>query len=331
VWAEVLPQVAALGRLDLPELVGLEEAIVHAELLVAEAFGAERSFLLVNGATAGVQSALLAVAQEGEQVLVGRNCHRSAIAGLVLTGAQPIYLPTDHDPDWQIDVGVSPQTLEHYLQKYPTVKAVLLVSPNYFGVTGNLRELVAIAHRFGVPVIVDGAHGSHLGFHPDLPTSALALGADVVIHSLHKTGSALSQGAVLHCQGSLVPPERLAQALQLLQTTSPSFLLLLSLDIARWQLQTKGKQLIENTLHLVKQVAARSPLPVFQLANNFDPTRLTVSTCTIGLTGFRADELLTEWGVIAELPTLHHLVFSFSMGTSLEDAVSYTHLRAHET
>ncbi|MFN3925913.1 MAG: aminotransferase class I/II-fold pyridoxal phosphate-dependent enzyme [Pseudanabaenaceae cyanobacterium] len=319
VWAEVLAEYQQLGKLDFPELVGLWDAIAAAERLAAEAYGAKGSFFLVNGSTQGVQSALLAVVKEGDRILVGRNFHQSVLQGLILTGAKPIYLPVEYDRNWRIDLGVSPATLRDYLKYYHSIKAVFLTSPNYFGVTGQLAELIAIAHRYRVPVIVDAAHGAHLGFHPDLPPSAIQCGADIVIHSTHKTCSALSQASMLHWQGDLVSEEKITQAVQTLQTTSPNFILLLSLDIARWQLQTRGKELLQYTLELVGRIKEHPPLPVFHLDKGFDTTRVTVSTKPLGLRGFQADQYLSAWGVVCELPTFEHLVFSFSVGTTAED------------
>jgi len=312
-----VPFLEELGQWDLPELAGWSEAIAEAEALASDTFGAQRSWFLVNGSTIGIQAMLLAVCQAGEQVLIGRNCHRSVIAGLILSGAEPIYLPTDYDPQWQIELGVSPAVLAQFVEVYPQAKAVLITSPNYFGVCADLPALAAIAHQRHMPLLVDAAHGTHLGFHPHLPSSALQAGADVVVQSAHKTASALSQASLLHWQGQLVDPDRLNSAVNLLQTTSANFLLLLSLDCARWQLATQGRELLERTLQYSHELPKHSPLPVFP---SHDPTRFTVSVRELGITGFAGDRWLSETcGVICELPTLHHLVFSLSIGTSDQD------------
>ena len=306
-----------MGKWDLPELEGWAEAIAEAETLASQAFGAQRTWFLVNGSTVGVQAMVLSVCTAGDQILVGRNCHRSVIAGLILAGAEPIYLPTDYDPQWQIDLGVSPSVLAQFVDAYPQAKAVLITSPNYFGVCADLPALAAIAHQRHIPLLVDAAHGSHLGFHPHLPPSALQAGADVVVHSVHKTASAFSQASLLHWQGELVDPHRLNSAVTLLQTTSPNLLLLLSLDCARWQLATQGQALLERTLQLSYELRQHSPLPLFP---SHDPTRGTVSVRELGITGFAGDRWLSkQCGVICELPTLTHLVFSLSIGTTEQD------------
>jgi arginine/lysine/ornithine decarboxylase len=229
----------------------------------------------------------------------------------------PIYLPCEWDRSWQIDLGVSPATVADYLQKFPAVKAVILVSPNYFGAVSDISAMADLCHDRAIPLIIDSAHGSHLGFHPDLPPSPIACGADLVIQSHHKTLTALCQGAVLHCQGNLIDRVRVAQAVRTLQSTSPSFLILLSLDIARHQMQDEAGRALEQLGKLVRQLQARSPLRWF-VPPVYDWTRITVSSGQI--TGFQADTLLTKhMGVVCEMPTLRHLVFSLSLTSREQD------------
>ncbi len=313
-------------RLDLPELPKLEDAITAAELLAADAYGSDRAWFLTNGSTCGVQAMLLATCGQGDQVLIGRNCHKAAIAGLVLNGATPIYLPTDYLPEFDLDLGVSPETLEFFLKKYPDAKAVLLVSPNYFGVCGEIEKLAAIAHAYHVPLLVDAAHGAHLGFHPDLPISALQAGADLVVQSTHKVAGSLTQSSILHLQGDRIDPEQVDRALQILRSSSPNLLLLLSLDVARRQMAVEGKQLLTETLRLAKE--ARSQLNQVPNLRTFsqvevptlDPTRLTVMVNQLETTGFEVDELLySQFNVMAEMPTLSQLVFAVSIGNTQGD------------
>ncbi|NJK35816.1 MAG: aminotransferase class V-fold PLP-dependent enzyme [Oscillatoriales cyanobacterium SM2_2_1] len=313
-------------QLDLPELPDIALAIAEAEALAASAYGAERTWFLVNGSTVGIQALVMATVGAGERILVGRNCHRATISALVLSGAIPTYLPTDYDWARDLDLGVAPHTLAAALEQYPDAKAVLLVSPNYFGVCGDLPALGAIAHRSNIPLLVDGAHGAHLGFHPQLPISALRAGADAVVHSTHKVGTACTQASMVHCQGPRLDPHRLQQAVSLLQTTSPNFLLLLSLDVSRWQLHQQGEFLLSQTLELA--AIARSKLAVVphlevimpQELPTLDPTRLTVLLHRLGRNGFEVDQdLFTHHRVMPEMPTLTQLVFILSIGTTAPD------------
>lgn len=333
-WQELLPNFRDMGSLDLPELVGFEEALTEAETLASQAHNCDRSYFLTNGATAGVQSALLAVVGDGEQILVGRNCHRSTIGGLIMTGAVPIYLPCEWDQAWQVDLGVSPETVADYLGRFPSARAVILVSPNYFGIAEDVTAIAKLCHDRQIPLIIDSAHGSHWGYHQSLPASPIACGADLVIHSHHKTLTALSQGAMLNCQGQLVDRSRLHQSVRTLQSTSPNFLILLSLDIARQQMQDSGPFLLDRLLELVEKLRCRSPLAWFRTDRfALDWTRITVRSGRI--TGFQADSLLTErLGVICEMPTLQNLVFSLSVGTSPQDVAklgeAFDYLQAYQ-
>lgn len=313
-------------RLDLPELPELEDAVAEAELLAAEAYGSDRAWFLTNGSTCGIQAMLLATCGQGDKVLISRNCHKAAIAGLVLNGATPIYLPTDYLPEFDLDLGVSPETLELFLTKHTDAKAVMLVSPNYFGVCGEIEKLVKIAHAFNVPLLVDAAHGAHLGFHPDLPISALQAGADLVVQSTHKVAGSLTQSSLLHLQGDRIAPGQVDRALQILRSSSPNLLLLISLDVARRQMAIHGKELLSETLRLAKEARSRldqiSNLRTFDQIEvpTLDSTRLTVIVDHLGITGFEADVWLhSQLDVMAEMPTLNQLVFILSLGNTQSD------------
>jgi arginine decarboxylase len=317
---------ANMFRLDLPELPDLEDPIAEAEALAADAYGSDLAWFLTNGSTCGVQAMLLATCQQGDKILIGRNCHKAAIAGLVLNGATPIYLPTEYLPSFDLDLGVSPQTLELFLNLHPDAKAVMLVSPNYFGVCGELEKMAAIAHSFNVPLLVDAAHGAHLGFHPDLPKSALQAGADLVVQSTHKVAGSLTQSSMLYLQGDRIAVEQVDRALQILRSSSPNLLLMISLDVARRQIAVHGKELLTETLRLSN--IARSQLMQIPNLRTFsqievatlDNTRLTVMTDSLGITGFETDEYLhSQLDVMAEMPTLTQLVFSLSFGNTQTD------------
>ncbi len=313
-------------RLDLPELPDLEEPIAAAEALAADAYGSDRAWFLTNGSTCGVQAMLLATCQQGDKILIGRNCHKAAIAGLVLNGATPVYLPTDYLPEFDLDLGVSPETLELFLQRHPDAKAVMLVSPNYFGVCGELAKMAAIAHAFNIPLLVDAAHGAHLGFHPDPPISALQAGADLVVQSTHKVAGSLTQSSMLHLQGDRINSSQVDRALQILRSSSPNLLLMISLDVARRQMAINGKELLTYTLGLATSARSQfTPIPDLRTFSQIevptlDDTRLTVMTDCIGITGFEADQYLhSQLDVMAEMPTLTQLVFSLSFGNTQAD------------
>jgi arginine decarboxylase len=261
---------------------------------------------------------------------VPRNIHQSVIAGVIIAGANPVFVLPEYDADGDLAHGVTAGAIAQTLDQYPAAQAVLIVSPTYHGVCSDVQQIVAITHCYNIPLIVDEAHGAHFAFHPDLPAAALAAGADVAIQSTHKTLSALTQAAMLHIQGCRVNADRISRAIALVQSTSPNYLLLASLDAARHQMATIGNQLLTQTLILVDQVIAQltqfpgisvlqfQPQPGFAA---FDRTRLTVNVSGLGITGFTADAILTaQFGVICELPTLRHLTFIFSIGTTSQAA-----------
>jgi len=213
-----------------------------------------------------------------------------------------------------------------------------MVYPTYYGVCGDVEAIATIAHNYNIPLLVDEAHGAHFTFHSDLPTPALAATADLSVQSIHKVLGAMTQASMLHVQGSLIDIDLVSKSLQLLQSTSPSYLLLASLDAARQQMALHGEQLMSRTLQLAdiarKQIINISGLSVLEIppcpplikggkeASGFvalDQTRLTVTVSGLGLTGFAADEILVEQGVIAELPSLQHLTFIITLGNTEAD------------
>jgi arginine/lysine/ornithine decarboxylase len=321
---------------DFPDLPGLnlfetDGVIAAAQTLAAETFGADRTWFLVNGATVGVMATILATCGPSDKIIVPRNAHASVISGLVLAGAHPIFIQPVYDPEWDLVYSSSPATITAALKQHPDVKAVLIVSPTYHGVCGDVAAIAHQVHQHHIPLIVDEAHGAHFGFHPSLPPSALSAGADLVVQSTHKGLSALTQAAMLHLQGTRIDAARLQQILQLLQSSSPSSLLLASLDGARQQVALQGQSLLEKHLRIAKalrqQLTALAKIRVLERPQkpqpgfrDLDPLRLTVDVSGLGMDGFTADEqLMKQFGVIAELPSQRHITFILGLGTQSTD------------
>ncbi|MBE9045040.1 aminotransferase class I/II-fold pyridoxal phosphate-dependent enzyme [Pleurocapsales cyanobacterium LEGE 10410] len=325
---------AAVFRADLPELPELDNlfapqgAIAEAQKLAAMTFGAEKTWFLINGSTCGIVAAILATCSSGEKIILPRNIHQSAIAGLVLSGAIPIFINPEYDRQAGLTHNVTPETVRQTLEKHPDTKAVMMLHPTYQGVCSDLKAIAKIVHQYDIPLLVDEAHGAHFAFHTDLPPSAMSVGADLTVQSTHKVLSAMTQASMLHLQGNRVREHQISKALQLVQSTSPSYLLLASLDAARQQMATQGEELMSKTIALAeraRQIAQIPNLSVFEPeiqpgCQYFDPTRLTVDVAKLGITGFEADEILHErLGVTCELPLLQHLTFIISPGNSTED------------
>jgi len=327
---------AAVFRLDLPELAELDNlftsqgVIQEAQELAAAAFGAERTWFLVNGSTCGVEAAILATCAPGDKIILPRSVHQSAIAALILSGAIPVFVHPEYDPILDLAHSITPNGVAVALEQHPDAKAVMMVYPTYYGVCGDVAAIAQLAHQHGIPLLVDEAHGSHFAFHPDLPTPALASGADLTVQSIHKVLGAMTQASMLHVQGSRIDTDRLSKSLQLLQSTSPSYLLLASLDAARQQMALQGEQLMSRTLQLadaartqISQIPGLSVLEPIVPTPGFvtlDQTRLTVTVSGLGLTGFESDEILNQQlSVTAELPSLQHLTFIISLGNTEAD------------
>jgi len=323
---------------DLPELPELDNlfaptgVIREAQELAAQTFGADQTWFLANGSTSGIEAMVLATCQPGDTLILPRNCHQSAIAALILAGVNPVFVTPDLDPRWGIAHGVAPAKIAAALQAHPEAAAVLLVSPTYYGVCSDVGAIAHLTHQQGIPLLVDEAHGAHFAFHPDLPPSALSQGADAVVQSTHKVLGALTQAAMLHLQGDRISPGRIQKALALVQSTSPSYLLLASLDAARQQMAEAGFTLMTQTLEIVAEVRDRlqsipqisllAPSPPFPFcsANGsplLDPTRLTLDVQSLGFSGFDADEILHKhYQVTCELPGLHSLTFVVTLGNT---------------
>ncbi|MBY0219586.1 aminotransferase class I/II-fold pyridoxal phosphate-dependent enzyme [Paenibacillus illinoisensis] len=273
--AEVMPTAAFLDmmQMDVTEITGTDDlhhpegVILGAQQLAADCFGAEESFFLVGGSTAGNLAMLLTVCDEPNSiVLVQRNVHKSVIHGLMLAGARAVFLEPHVDPSSGLAVMPSVKTVEAAVQAYPEAKGVLVTLPNYYGMGADLTPIADICHAAGMPLLVDEAHGAHYGQHPELPVSALSCGADGVVQSTHKMLSAFTMGAMLHIQGPLLNRSLLRQRLSMVQSSSPSYPVMASLDLARRLLHVQGADTFTAGLAAVDAFKrGLAELPRFQL------------------------------------------------------------------
>ncbi len=303
------------GRWDLPELpeIGgpLEPggAVAADQAESARLCGADRCWFGVNGASGMLQVALLALAKPGERVLLPRNLHRSLLHACVLGGLRPVLFDLPFDPATGLWLPPSPAWLRRRLEQAPTLAALVLVHPTYQGLSGDLQGLIAVAHRHGLPVLVDEAHGAHFG-QPGLPMGALAAGADLVVQSLHKSAGGLAQSAALLLRRGRVSEEAIERSLLWFQTSSPSALLLASAAAAFAHRHSpagaRGLSRAIARAHALRQALETASLP---LAVNQDPLRLVFHSAALGINGLAADAWLLQRGVIAELPEPGCLTF----------------------
>jgi arginine/lysine/ornithine decarboxylase len=299
------------------------EALELAEALAAEAWGADRSYFLLNGSSAGNHAFMLATVQPGDKVIVSRDLHKSLLVALILTGAVPIYLEPALHPELNVGLGITPRQVAKALESHPDATLVALVSPSYCGVSSDLSGIAAIAHSRGVPVYVDEAWGPQFHFHPALPASAMASGVDGAVISTHKVLGSLTQAAVLHIREGLVDPDRVRTTVGMVQTTSPSVLVLASIDTARRQMALAGEPLLERTIALATDARRRlQALPGIGVLDGtqlgveaFDLTKLVVDVDGLGITGYAAEHALRHrFGVGPEMSDLVGLVFLITIG-----------------
>nr|DAD25393.1 TPA_asm: hypothetical protein HUJ06_026857 [Nelumbo nucifera] len=321
---------------ELPELDNLfspEGPILYAQRQAAKLFGSSETWFLVGGTTCGIQAAIMATCSPGNVLILPRNSHISAISAMVLSGALPKYIIPEYNMEWDITGGVTPSQVEKTIKELEAeglkASAVFVTSPTYHGICSNLSEITQICHSCGIPIIVDEAHGAHFGFHPKLPGSALKQGVDLAVQSTHKVLCSLTQSSMLHMAGDIVDRERIRSCLQTLQSTSPSYLLLASLDAATAQLAENPKTVFNEAIELaieatqiIKSIPGISVLDFSSFSNisTIDLLRITIGLWQLGLSGYEADKILcSDHGVIAELAGTRSLTFAINLGTCRRD------------
>jgi len=300
---------------DLTELAGLddfhhpEEAIAQAEMLLAKAYQVNRSFFLVNGSTVGNLAMIYATCKRNEKIIVQRNAHKSIFHALELVGAKAIFVAPVWDAATATAGAVPASTLHEALQLHPDAKAVVLTYPTYYGVAGeDLRLQIKMCHELGIPVLVDEAHGAHFIASDTFPSSSVQLGADVVVQSAHKTLPAMTMASFLHVNSALIDAEKINHYLRMLQSSSPSYLLLASLDDARdyidSYLERDAAYLKDKRNQWVEGLRAIQPLQVIEVD---DPLKLLLRFP--GYTGFQLKEVLEAQGIYVELADPYQVLF----------------------
>ena len=299
--------------------------IKEASEIAAKAFGAAHAFFMVGGTTSSVQTMIMATCKTGDKIILPRNVHRSAINALVVCGAVPVYVNPGLNKELGIPLGMSVKALEEAILNNPSAKAVLVNNPTYYGICSNLKEIVALAHAHGMKVLVDEAHGTHFYFGDDLPMNAMAANADMASVSMHKTGGSLTQSSFLLCSERM-NADYVRQIINLTQTTSGSYLLLTSLDLARKNLALHGKEIFAKTVEFAEY--ARSEVNSIggyyafgkELINgddvyDFDQTKLSIHTREIGLAGIEVYDLLRdEYGIQIEFGDIGNVLAIISAG-----------------
>lgn len=311
----------------LDDLFEPESYIKEAQDLAADLYGAGHTFFSVNGTTACIQAMILATVKEGDEIIIPREAHRSVIGGLVLSGAIPVYLPTHYSSTAQIPLGPAVEDVKAVIDGHPRSKAILLINPSYYGVAGYVTDITTYAHAKGLVVLVDEAHGAHLPFHQELPLPALRCGADCVAQSTHKLAGSVTQTSMLHCHKDFKDIDAVSKAMAMLQSTSPNYLFLASLDSARQQLAMDGYSLLDRTITLAKSLRhqlnqiegiysfGREILDHTVVAG-FDETKVTIDFSGLGMPGIEAERLLRQEHIEVELVQGNHVLALITIGDS---------------
>ncbi len=289
--------------------------------LAADLWGSQRCFFCVQGTSGAIQVMTMSVLEQGDKIIIPRNVHKSVMAGIIMVDAVPVYMDPIIDPVLGISHGISPQVVERTLEENPDAKAVLILNPTYYGVATDVRAIAEIVHRHGIPLLVDEAHGGHFRFCDQLPDDSISCGADMVCQSTHKILGSLSQSSMLHVQGELVDYDHVGRVLDMMQTTSPSYILMCSLDTARRNMALHGQELWSRTVELYRETRRRvNKIPglfSFDIEHlrktgdylSHDPTRLTVCLRELGLTGNEVrSRLASEYHIQMELDDYYNVL-----------------------
>lgn len=321
---------------DVTEVPGIdnlhfpEESILEAQKLAAKAFYSDHTFFLINGTTVGIHAMILGTTSPGDSIIIPRNCHKSVLGAIILGKLKPIYINPEVDTKTKTAAGVSPYTVEMALKSHPEARVCLITSPTYYGVCSDLEKIAQIVHREGKILLVDEAHGAHFTFCDSLPKPAILCGADIVAQSTHKTLPSMTQSSMLHIKSDRVDIDRVKFYLELLQSTSPSHVLLAFLDTARHIMQKHGNKLLNevieysntlrDSLNKVSGLYCISSDAIGSFGiDSIDPTRLTVNFCELSICAKDVDKhLRDDYNIQVELSDLYNIVAVGTVGDERE-------------
>jgi len=319
-----------------PEVDSLHDPtgpIKKAQELMAKLYGVKNTFFLVNGSSVGNLSMFLSACSPGDSVILSRNCHKSILSGIIFSGIWPIWVQPNIDQNLDMIFDMTPKQVEDTIDKFPESTAVFITSPTYNGVTADLVKIAEICHKKGKILLVDEAHGPHLKFHKDLPISALEAGADLCVQSTHKILSALSQGAVLHYNSDLVEYNQVRKIVSMLQTTSPNYLILASIDLARKQVADQGEEMFEKIINYAEESRKRiNQLKHFSCCTrkqiqargyDLDMTKLTINVTRTGLSGYEIENILAkEYNIQVDCADMFNLIAIMGIGSTKNDTTA---------
>ncbi|MGL5347959.1 MAG: aminotransferase class I/II-fold pyridoxal phosphate-dependent enzyme [Peptostreptococcaceae bacterium] len=295
--------------------------IKKAQAQLAQAYGADDAFFITNGTTGAIQAMILSTINPGDKILLPRNIHKSVVNALILSGGVPIFIQPQFDYELGISLNVSTQAVKQKLEEVSDIKAIFILNPTYYGSCSELKEIVRICHKKNVLVLVDEAHGAHFPFNKELPISSMDAGADIAAVSIHKTGGALTQASAILVNTENVDSKKIQQSINMIQSTSASYLLMASIDGARYNLVKNGYVQLSKALDLSRYARLKlNQIDGINVLSENDKTKLCINVKGLNLTGHRVYDLLyQEYGVQVELGDLYNVLVLVSIGTSKQD------------
>jgi lysine decarboxylase len=318
---------ANLAKIDVTEVRGTDNLhnptgiISEAQEKAAITFGAEKTYFLVNGSTGGIISTISTICNEKDKILIARNCHKSVYNAILINNLEPIYIYPEIMESNGIVAGVDPYHIEENLIKYPSIKLVVITSPTYEGFLSNIEEIAKIVHKYNKVLMVDEAHGAHFKFNNYFPKTSIEQGADIVIQSTHKTLPAFTQSAMLHVQSTRIECNKLQKELAIFQSSSPSYILMNSLDSCRELLDRKGNKLfnkytkdlkkcreaLKNRLNNLKLID-KNVIGINQIMD-IDYSKIVIDCSKTNITGVELDKILrNNYNIQVELSSINHII-----------------------
>lgn len=323
--------------IDITEIDGFDNLHDAEEILLnemeeaAQLYHADHTHYLINGSTSGLLVSIAACTKKGDTVLIARNCHKAVYHAIFLNELVPIYLYPEVDEEYGIHKGITPDQVAKKLEENPDIKMVLLTSPTYEGIVSDIREIAGVVHSYNIPLVVDEAHGAHLGFSKDFPENAVTCGADLVIHSVHKTLPAFTQTALLHSNGSLVDYDKVKMYLQIYQTSSPSYVLMSGISNCLRIVKEHGRQLFEEydrnlrefyeACNKLQNLEVYHPMKLEEEKRPFafDPSKILIFTHQCTINGVELYELLlNRYRIQCEMVSKNYVLAMTSIADTKE-------------
>ncbi|KPU27512.1 arginine / lysine / ornithine decarboxylase [Caloranaerobacter sp. TR13] len=328
-WVNLIPQIDVTEIEGTDNLHSPSSIILESLKLASKTFKTKRTYYSVNGTTAGIYAAIMSSTKPGDKILIQRNCHKSVYNAIILGKLNPIYIYPNYNNEYNIVTDINPDDIEKALSKHGDIKAVVITNPSYYGVCSDVESIAKIVHKHNKVLIVDEAHGSHLIFSNKLPKSAIESGADIVLQSTHKTLPAFTQSSMIHVCSSRVDLERLETMLSIHMTTSPSYILMSSLDFARAYMAKEGQQKLNTLIQNIEKVTSLmnniKGVKIFngrdkKVCFDFDITKILINLTGININGSRLEEILSrDYDIQVEMSDIYYVLALATVFDEYED------------